>query len=116
MLTSTRCPGLCSHEPFVASRASRLSRGLEHDGIQRLAGALAGPHHELEGLVVAFAGIERDAEHRLALAIGRSDAGGEHDGMAEHDDTVIEPSVEMPDPELLIDQRGELDDFAAATF
>src|SRR3984957_7513423 len=95
---------------------SRLSRRLEHDGIERPAGALARPHHELEGLVVAFAGIERDAEHRLALRVGCGDAGGEHDGVAEHDDAVFEPGIEMADPELLVDQRGQLDDFAAAAF
>src|SRR5579862_6377062 len=93
---------------------SRLSRGLEHDRIERLAGFPAGPHHELEGLVVTFAGIERDAEDRLALGVGRGNAGGEHDGVAEHDDTVIQPRIEMADPELLVDQGAELDDFAAA--
>src|SRR5262249_24362948 len=94
----------------------RLPRGLEHGRVERLAGALAGPYHELEGLVVTFAGIERDTEHRLALRVGCGDTGGEHDGVAKHDDTVIEPGVEMADPELLVDQRGQLDDFAAAAF
>ena len=33
--------------------------GLEQDAVERLVGRLAGPEHELEGLVIALAGVDR---------------------------------------------------------
>src|SRR6266481_1265673 len=86
--------------------ASRLSGGFEHHRFERLARALAGPQHELEGLVVALAGVERDAEQSFALGVCRRDAAGEHERMTEHDEAVIDPDVEMSDPKLLVDERG----------
>src|ERR1700730_192262 len=47
--------------------ASSLASGFEHGGVERLARSLAGPDHELEGREVAFAGVERSPEQRLAL-------------------------------------------------
>ena len=55
----------------------RLPLRLEHRGVERLAWALAGPDHELERREVAFAGIERRAEQRLALPPRRLDATGQ---------------------------------------
>src|ERR1700740_3502909 len=74
-----------------APRRSGLAGGLEHGGIERLARALAGPDHELEGREIAFAGVERGAEQRLALLAGRWNAAGEHQRMPVHDDAVLHP-------------------------
>src|SRR5215470_5117712 len=93
---------------------SRLSAGFEHDRFKCLARALAGPQHELEGLVVTLAGVKRHAEQSLALGVRRRDAAGEHQRMAEHDDAVFEPDVEMSDPKLLVDERRKLGHFGAA--
>src|ERR1700692_3247308 len=92
----------------------RLPGGLEQARFQRLAGTLARPKHELERLVMAFAGIERDAEQGLALGVRCRDAAGEDKGVTEHDDAVIDPDIEMSDPELFIDERRELDHFGAS--
>ena len=66
----------------VSACPSRLAARFEHGRFKRLARVLAGPQHELEGLVVALAGIERHAEQHLALAVGRRDSAAEHKGMA----------------------------------
>ncbi len=79
-------------------RRSRLARGLEHGGIHRFARGLAGPDHELKCREVTLAGIERGAEHRLALPVRRGDPAGKNQRMAEHDDAVLRPDVEMSDP------------------
>src|SRR5947209_9386939 len=75
---------------------SRLAGRLEHDGVHRLARRLAGPHHELERLVIALAGVDRGVEQHLALPSGGLDAAGEEQGVAEHDDAILVPQVEMP--------------------
>src|SRR5215813_4147422 len=69
----------------------RLAGGLEQDRFERLGGALAGPDDELECLIVAFAGVERRAERRLALQARGRDAAGEQEGVAEHHQPVGEP-------------------------
>src|ERR1700730_10349547 len=91
----------------------RLPGGLEQARFQRLAGTLARPKHKLKRLVMAFAGIERDAEQGLALRVRCRDAAGEDEGVTKHDDAVIDPDIEMSDPELFIDERRELDHFRA---
>src|SRR4029077_19970106 len=83
------------------SKALRLARGLEHRGVERRAGLLAGPDHELEGREIALAGFQRARQQRLALRAGRLDAAGEHQRMAEHHHAVGGPEVEVPDPQLL---------------
>src|SRR5262249_10081202 len=93
--------------------ASGLAGRLEHDGVDRLAGGLAGPQHELERLVVAFARLERGAERGLALRPRRPDAAGEQQGVAVHDQTVVEPQVEVADPELLVHAGDQLDHLVA---
>src|SRR5215468_1171918 len=75
-----------------------LPLGLEHGGVERLTRRLARPDHELEGRKVAFAGIERGGEQRLALPAGGFDPAREHQRMAVHDQTVLGPQIEMPDP------------------
>src|SRR4029077_1362635 len=93
---------------------SRLAAGFEHARFQRFAGVLAGPKHELERLVMALASTERDAEQSLALRICGLDAAREHQRVAEHDDAVLEPDVEMSDPKLLVDERRELSHLGTA--
>src|SRR5262252_7572076 len=107
--------GFAALNPSYAIFAgSRLSGGLEHHGFQRLAGALAGPQHELEGLVVTLTGIERNAEQSLALSIRRHDAAGQHQRVTEHDDGVLDPDVKMSDPQLLVYERGKFSYLGAA--
>src|SRR6266851_4385328 len=92
----------------------RLPLRLEHRGVERLARGLAGPDHELEGREVALAGVERGSEQRLALPARGFDAAGQHQRVAVHDQAVLDPEIEMPDPQLLIDHRNELLHLAAA--
>src|SRR5262249_50632378 len=94
----------------------RLARGLEHGGVERLARRLAGPDHELERWIISFAGVERGREQRLALPAGGLDAPGEQQRVPVHDQAVLDPEIEMPDPHLLVDQRGELLHLGAAAF
>src|ERR1700752_1345452 len=83
----------------------RLARVVEHRGVERLARALAGPHHELEGLEIALRRIERGVEQHLALTPCDFDAACEQQRMTEHHHTVLHPHVEMADPKLLVVQR-----------
>src|SRR5262245_40866722 len=96
------------------TRRSGLAGGLEHRRVERFARALAGPDDILEGREVALAGVERGAEQSLALGIGGIDAARQHQRMSEHDNAVLWPQVEMPDPHLLVHQRDELLNFAAS--
>src|SRR5438105_6827681 len=82
----------------------RLAVGLEHHRVDRLARRLAGPDHELECRVMAFAGVGGGRQHRLALLGGCGRPAGEDQRLAEHHQARLEPEVEMPDPELLVDQ------------
>src|SRR5262249_45014877 len=92
----------------------RLPLGVEHGGVERLARRLARPDHELEGGEVTLAGVERGCEQRLALPARGFDAAGKHQRVAIHDQSVLNPHVEMPDPHLLVDERDELLHLAAA--
>src|SRR4029077_1325318 len=49
-------------------------------------------------------GIERGCQYRFALAPGCCEAARPHQSMAEHDDAVLSPDVEMHDPQLLVAQ------------
>src|SRR5262249_7366995 len=97
-----------------ALRPLRLALRLEHGGVERLARRFARPAHKLEGGEIALAGIERGAEQRLALPARGIDATGQHQRMPVHDQPVLTPQVEMPDPHLLVDQRDQLLHLAAA--
>src|SRR5256885_14217639 len=77
----------------------RLAGGVEHCGVERLARRLSGPDHELERLEIAFRGIERGVEQRLALAARNLDAAGEQQRVTEHHDAVFGTHVEVADPE-----------------
>src|SRR5262245_52510183 len=83
---------------------SRLARGLEHGGIERRAGLLARPDHELKCREIALAGLERRGQQRLALLTRRLESAGEHQRVTEHHHAIVGPEIEMTDPELLIDQ------------
>src|SRR5712671_3930764 len=89
---------------LLASYACQLclALGLEHGGVERLARLLARPDHELEGREIALAGVERGSEHCLALPARRVDPAGQHQGVPIHDQAVLGPEVEMPDPHLLV--------------
>src|ERR1700730_4636277 len=86
----------------------RLTLRLEHGGVERLARRLAGPDHELERREITLAGVERGAEQRLALTARSLDTARRDQGVAVHDDAVLRPQVEVPDPHLLVDQRDQL--------
>ena len=49
--------------------------------MHRLAGAGAGPHHELEGLIIALAGVDGGVQQHLALATRGFDAAREDQGI-----------------------------------
>ncbi len=69
-------------------------------------GDLAGPQHELKGLVIALARFQRRPEQCLALA--RMGLGArEQQAMAVEQHPVLLPQVEMAEPELLVDEREE---------
>src|ERR1043166_4267219 len=109
--TSTSVPEKsCSRDmsiPASPGTTLRLARGLEHRGVERLARVFAGPDHELKGLEIALAGLERCIEQRLALPAGALAPPRERHRRAEHDDAVVGPHVEMADPELLVDQPDQ---------
>ncbi|CAH1663875.1 hypothetical protein CHELA40_15479 [Chelatococcus asaccharovorans] len=90
---------------------SGLAFRLEQDVVEGLPGALARPHDELERLIIAFARLGRRAQQHLALAVVGLRATGEQQRMAEHDHVLARPEIEMPDPELLVDECHELQDF-----
>src|ERR1700730_5341016 len=91
----------------------RAAGGLEQARIECVARALAGPDHELEGLKVAFAGLHGGPEQSLALIIRRRAAARQYQGLPEHDQAVLLPEIEVPDPELFVHLRDQLDDFTA---
>src|ERR1700752_3794212 len=92
----------CKCSGGSAAWSLRLSLGLEHGGGERLTRGLVRPDHELEGREVALAGVERGSEQRLALPARGFDPAGEHQRVAIHDEAVLGPEVEMPDPHLLV--------------
>src|SRR6516165_7367173 len=49
-----------------------------------------------------------------AMFLGASPSASQHQRVAVHDQPVLNPQVEMPDPHLLVDQRDELLHLAAA--
>src|SRR5262245_22373020 len=64
-LSTLACGRLRAHgraRPPPPSAPSGLAGGLEQGGVDRLAGAGACPHHELERLIVAFAGVDRSIQ------------------------------------------------------
>src|SRR6186713_237322 len=88
----------------------------EHRGVERFTRGLASPNYELEGREIAFAGIERRAEQRLALLAGGFGAAREDEGVAKHHDALGHPVVKVTDPEALIDQRNQCLHFCASPF
>src|SRR4051812_46719173 len=80
------------------AEALRLARRLEHCGVQRLAGGLAGPDHELERREIALAAFESARQQRLALLARGLDPAREHQRVAEHHHAVLGPQVEVADP------------------
>ena len=77
---------------------------------------LSGPYRELEGRIVALAGVQRRGEERLALPTGSLDPTGQYQRMPVHDDAVLDPKVEMSDPHLLVNERDELLDLRSSLF
>ena len=81
--------------------------GFKHDRADRLGSGFAGKDDKLKSLVVAFACAHRAGENSLTLMAVQLGPAGEQNGMPEHDHSVARPNVEVPDPELLIDERDE---------
>ncbi len=98
-----------SLQPLTLPRRSRTGWFPEPRGI------LAGPDHELEGLIIFLAGLDRDLDQRLALVRARRRAACEHKGVAEHNGVLARPEIEMPHPHLRIDAADEFDDLRAPT-
>src|SRR4029079_11680116 len=96
------------------AEALSLARRLEHRRVERLAGGLAGPDHELERWEIALAAFERARQQRLALLARGLAPAGENQLMAEHHHAVLGPQVEMADPQLLVDERDQLLHLVAA--
>src|SRR6202023_1880022 len=86
---------------------SGAALGFKHDHADRLGTGFAGPDDKLKSLVVAFACAPRAGQNGLTLIAGQLGPAAEQNGMSEHDHPVIRPNVEMPDPELFIDERDE---------
>src|SRR5271163_2117577 len=82
---------------------SRVAVGLEHREIERFLGAAAGPEDELERLIMFLARRERRVDDRAALQIAGLRAASEAMGVAEHDDVLLAPEIEMAQPQLLVD-------------
>src|SRR3990170_6873369 len=95
--------------PRAAGRrgsVSCLSLRLEHRGGERIFRRLARPQYELEGLIIALAGLKGSLKKRLALAdmgVGAC----EQKSVAVEQEAVFLPQVEMAEPELLVDQRHQ---------
>src|ERR1700688_3982512 len=75
------------------SGASSLARGLEHGGVERLAGSLAGPDHELEGREIALAGVRRRPQQRSASRPRGSHAARQYQRVPIHYDAILRPQV-----------------------
>ncbi len=99
--------------PIGLRVGSGAALGLEHDRGQGMAAVLAGPDHELEGLEIALAGLERGPQQGLALARRRQRA-VQHQALAVHDEALVAPDVEVAEPELLVDLGDELVDLGEA--
>src|SRR6476661_7485533 len=93
-----------SERPIEHAPRLSLAGGLEHGSVEGFARRLSGPYRELEGWIVALAGVQRRREERLALAAGSLYPTGQYQRMPVHDDAVLDPKVEMSDPHLLIDE------------
>src|SRR5262245_9206659 len=76
---------------------------LEHRRVERFARGFAGPDHELEGGKIAFAGVERGPEQRLALLARGLGTAGEHEGVTKHHNALGHPMIKVADPKTFID-------------
>src|SRR5277367_335104 len=92
---------------------SRVAVGLEHRELERFLGAAAGPEDELESLIMFLARRERRVDDRAALQIAGLRAAGKAMGVAEHDDVLLAPEIEMAEPQLLVDHLNQCADLGA---
>src|SRR4051794_9200361 len=75
-----------------------LPDGLEHRGIERLARAFPRPKQVSEARKIPLASLQGSADQCLALAAGPPHAPRQQQRVPEHDQTVLGPQIEMPDP------------------
>src|SRR5207302_1897678 len=88
---------------FTAMTTTFAPRSVSAFGLS-LPRRLARPDDELESREIALGGVERGCKNRFALPPGRRDAARQYQSMAEHDDAVLSPDIEVSDPQLLVDQ------------
>src|SRR5574337_1814687 len=96
--------------PARGENRSGRTLGLEGGEGDRLLRLAIGPHHELKRLVEGLAGGDRRSDHRAALRVARRRPASQTQRVAEHDEVLSAPQVEMADPQLLVDELGELGD------
>lgn len=88
--------------------ALRTSLRFEHGGGNGLFGRLARPHHELQCRIIALTGFHGEPKQRLALLGSGGRAAAEQQAVAVEDNPIVRPDVEMPRPELFVDEREKM--------
>src|SRR5262249_854781 len=61
----------------------------------------------MKGWLETIGGVERRGEHRLHFANRDFVAADHRHGMAENDGAVVGPDIEVAEPEIFVDTRGE---------
>src|SRR5271163_2365501 len=103
----------CLIQPFGPSRASGRAAGLERSERYRLARLAIRPQDELERLVIGLAGVESRLDHGAALRVVRARASRQAQSVAKHHYVLLAPLIEMPKPQLFVDELRQFADRCA---
>ncbi len=76
-------------------------------------GCAIGPQDELERLIIGLAGVESRLDHGAALRVVRARAPRQAQGVAKHHHVLLAPLVEMPKPQLFVDELRQFADRGA---
>ena len=113
MGASKSVAGLVARLRTMASALLRATFRFEHRRGQGVAARFAGPHNELEGLEVAFAGFKRTLDEGVALRL-RGQGIVQHQAVAEHDQSLMCPNIKVTQPKLFVDMSHKAIDFIQA--
>src|ERR1700722_4983574 len=89
---------------------SGRSAGFERGERNRLARVAIGPQDELERLIIGLTGVERGLDYGAALRVARASAPRQAQGVAKHHHVLLAPLVEMPKPQLFVDELRQFAD------
>src|SRR3984957_7256946 len=94
----------CLIQLFGSGPASGSAAGLESRERDRLARRAIRPQDELERLVIGLTGFESRIHPGGALRVVRARASRQAQSVTKHHHVLLAPLVEMPKPQLFIDE------------